>query len=102
MIDFSIMGKLFNKEVEIDGEVRPVYGLASLRTGPRPVGLGRLALGWVKEKARNDGKYCVICFTLPKTLGFYSRCGWHENGMYEGMFIVTSIPVGRIAVNERW
>ena len=102
-MDITISAKLLEKEVEIDGEVRSVYGLAALHTSPRNRGLGRLMMKWVEEKAKEDGKHCVVGFVMPATFkGFNAKCGWYDCGMYEERVLTTSKPVKSIVVNERW
>ena len=99
----SITAELLEREVEIDGEIRAVYGLASLHTNPRRIGLGRLIMEWSEDMAKKNGKYCVVGFALPETFkNFDAKCGWVNSGEYEGRVLTTSMPVKHIVVNERW
>jgi hypothetical protein len=58
---------------------------------------------WAEDRAKKNGRYCVVGFALPHTFyDFDQKCGWYESGRYEGKIITTSIPVKNIVVTERW
>lgn len=95
--------KLLPKTVFINGEKKQVYGLQSLRVRPREKGMGRAMLRGIESVAEKDGKFCLVAFCADEVLEFYTRCGWHANGLYEGKYhILTSIEVESIKVEERW
>ena len=102
-MDVSISCKLLDKTVEIDGVMREIYGIASMRSDPQWQGLGRMMLKWTEEKARRDGKHCCIGFAVPDTYErFDKKAGWYNYGMYEGRVITGSIPAESVIVTERW
>lgn len=99
----QITADLLEKEVLINGETKQVYGLASLHTTPRLKGLGRMIMKWSEEKAKEDGKFCVVGFATEYTFeNFDKKCGWLGHGLFEDRVIMTSIPVDSIVVTEKW
>lgn len=99
----QITAELLEKEVLINGETKQVYGLASLYTTPRLKGLGCMIMKWSEEKAKEDGKFCVVGFATEYTFeNFDKKCGWHGYGKFQDRVIMTSIPVERIEVDEKW
>jgi len=102
-MDFSVSCKLPERTVEIDGVMRDVYGVASVKSDPQWQGLGRMMLKWAEEKARRDGKFCCVGFAVPVTFTqFFKKAGWHCCGIFDGRIVTASIPAKRVVVHERW
>lgn len=101
-MDFKIKGRLWEKEVKVNGFTVPVYGLASFNVQPRSRGFGKQMLIAFEYAAKEDGKYGVVGFCDDSVLSFYTGCGWYTPGIYEGHNIITSFPVKTIEVTEVW
>lgn len=88
--------------VEIDGVERDVYELGAFHVMPSSDGLGRLIIQWAEERARSDGKYCVVGLSLPDTFeNVYRKYGWHDGGKYSGRVIISSVP-GEVKATSSW
>lgn len=94
--------ELLDKRVEIDGECRAVYGLASYHVNPEKQGIGRNFVRELERIADRDGKYCIVGFCIPETLPFWQKCGWDVGGAYERMVIISSKPVTEIRATDQW
>ena len=102
-MDISVSCKLLEKTVEIDGILRDVYGIASIRSTPQWQGLGQMILKWAEEKTRRDGKFDCIGFAVPSTYeNFQKKAGWYSYGMFEGRVITGLKPAEKVIVTERW
>jgi hypothetical protein len=102
-MDISVSCKLLEKTIEIDGVMRDVYGIASIRSLPQSQGLGRMILGWAFLKSQRDGKFDVIGFATPSTYErFQKKAGLHNYGMYEGRVVNGFKPAETVIVTERW
>jgi hypothetical protein len=92
-ITFNLVDKVF----EIDGEKKAVYYLEVFHVVPDRMGLGCIMSNWVMNRAKQDGKDCVVGLAMPDTYnGFYKKCGWFSPGMHDEHMIITSKPVRSI------
>lgn len=93
---------LLDKEIKVNGEVHAVLGLASFRTEPRGMGIGRISLKIMEEIAEKKGKLGVFCFCFDDVCDFYRKCGWHECGMFQGKHMFSSLPLKNVEAWEIW
>ena len=74
---------LLEKTVVADGGRKlDVLGLASFRTEPRGMGIGRHSLRAMVDIAQKQKKAGVVCFAFPDVKDFYLKCGWYNCGKY--------------------
>lgn len=99
---FLSKAELPEKRVIINGRQVDVLGLASFRTEPRGMGIGRHSLRAMEDIARKKGKACVFCFCTDEVVDFYLRCGWHKIGHNGHKNVICSIPVDSYSVTEEW
>jgi len=94
---------LLDKTVIIDGQRREVYGLADFHCRPSRRGIGSKCLKAFEKIAKDDGKYCLVGFTMTESdLQFYLKAGYHFCGLFKNEYLFTSIPVKNIIVGELW
>jgi hypothetical protein len=95
---YNIQTELLDKEVEANGEMVSVFGMAHFRVSPKRIGLGRLSLDLFK-------KFCdkpIIGFVADDNiLSFYLKCGWFECGEFDGLKAVCSVQM-KITFTEKW
>lgn len=95
--------KLREKDININGKVKHIYGLASFGTHPTHKGIGRFALKAFEYIAKQDKKYCIIGFCDDKeVLQFYLKCGWHFIGEYHGKYATGNKSIKNIQFSEVW
>lgn len=94
--------ELLDKEILVDGKRRQVLGLASFRTEPRGIGIGKASLRVFEQIAEIKGYLGVFCFCFDDVAEFYNKCGWHDLGMYQGKHMFSSVPLKNVEVWEIW
>jgi hypothetical protein len=77
---------------KVDGKPIRALGLASFRTEPRGMGIGRHNLKAMEGIATRQGTF-MCCFCLDDVLHFYLRCGWYEIGRGPTKHFLSSVPI---------
>ena len=101
-INCSMRASLLEKTIMMNGEMRNIYGLQSLRTSPKRHGLGRWSLIAFESIADRYNKYAIVGFVEPSLLVFYLQSGWYTNGVYEGQHVISNVHIESIIVTEKW
>lgn len=94
--------ELLDKEIKVNGERHPVLGLASFRTEPRGIGVGKASLKVFERIAEMKGYLGVFCFCFDDVADFYKKCGWFEVGMFQGKHMFSSLPLKNVEAWEIW
>jgi hypothetical protein len=86
----------------VDGKPIRALGLASFRTEPRGMGIGRHSLKAMEDIATKQGMF-MVCFCLDDVLHFYLRCGWQKIGQGPTKNFLCSIPItGKVEPPEEF
>ena len=93
---------LLDKRIKVNGEERRVLGLASYRTEPRGMGIGKANCKIMEDIAERQGYLGVFCFCFDDVVDFYKKCGWYEVGMFQGKHMFSSLPLKNVEAWETW
>lgn len=94
--------ELLDKEILVDGKRKQVLGLASFRTEPRGIGIGKASLRVFERIAEMKGYCGVFCFCFDDVVDFYKKSGWYEVGMFQGKHMFSSRPLENVEAREIW
>lgn len=95
---YKIQTQLLEKEVEVNGRIISVFGMAHFRVSPKRIGIGRRALKLYEDFCEHP----IIGFCIDDNIvSFYIKCGWTVCGEFDGLTAVSSIPM-QVTFTEKW
>jgi hypothetical protein len=103
---FLAKADLLDKTITTDGDRKiEVLGLASFRTEPRGMGIGRHALHAMKDIGYKLKKP-IVCFAFPDVKDFYVKCGFYVCDKFidskgREKFILASVAM-TVKTTEEW